>query len=420
MSAAADSVAVSDSHIAQTDGGASPNSNAATDNSINLEAAMAGVPPASIPYPSSGEGKGPAEECVIGAWEAAVLERYPPPRDSKGDASNDEDESIPLRPDPQRIAATRDAALYRDYSAVSGDGVEADDPPSADEEAAAVAAAQLKKTAATRARVAAFYKENHTRQTLALATAKRDDFLRFNRRRLAVWDAFAFLNTLVDDSDPDTDLDQFQHLLQTAEAIRRDGHPDWMVLVGLLHDLGKVLCLFGEPQWAVVGDTFPVGCAFSEKIIFHEFFEAHNSDCRDPSLSTLHGVYAPHCGLSSVTMSWGHDEYIYHVVQQAYADAEAEAKEQKEEADGAPAATPIHRIPEEGLYMLRYHSFYAWHKEGAYGHLTNAHDAAMLPWVRLFNPYDLYSKCEVKPDWGALRPYYEALVAKYLPPTIRF
>ena len=27
--------------------------------------------------------------------------------------------------------------------------------------------------------------------------------------------------------------------------------PRWMVLAGLLHDLGKVLCLYGEPQWAV-------------------------------------------------------------------------------------------------------------------------------------------------------------------------
>ena len=82
---------------------------------------------------------------------------------------------------------------------------------------------------------------------------------------MPIWDAFNFLNELVDDSDPDTDLDQMQHLLQTSEAIRNDGHPDWMVLVGLIHDMGKVLCLFGEPQWAVVGDTFPVGCAFSDK-----------------------------------------------------------------------------------------------------------------------------------------------------------
>ena len=86
-----------------------------------------------------------------------------------------------------------------------------------------------------------------------------------------------FLNQLVDDSDPDTDLDQFQHLLQTAEAIRADGHPDWMVLVGLMHDMGKVLCLFGEPQWAVVGDTFPVGCTYSDKVVYPEYF-ANNPD----------------------------------------------------------------------------------------------------------------------------------------------
>ncbi len=81
-----------------------------------------------------------------------------------------------------------------------------------------------------------------------------------------------FLNTLVDDSDPDIELDQLQHLLQTAEAIRADGHPDWFVLTGFLHDMGKVLCLFGEPQWAVVGDTFPVGCQHSDKIVYPEFF----------------------------------------------------------------------------------------------------------------------------------------------------
>ena len=82
---------------------------------------------------------------------------------------------------------------------------------------------------------------------------------------MSVWEALEFLNTLVDDSDPDIELPQIEHLLQTAEAIRADGHPDWFVLTGLIHDLGKVLCLFGEPQWAVVGDTFPVGCRFSEQ-----------------------------------------------------------------------------------------------------------------------------------------------------------
>jgi len=38
-----------------------------------------------------------------------------------------------------------------------------------------------------------------------------------------------------------------ENLLQTSEAIRAYGHPDWFVLAGFLHDPGKVLCLFREP-----------------------------------------------------------------------------------------------------------------------------------------------------------------------------
>ena len=107
---------------------------------------------------------------------------------------------------------------------------------------------------------------------------------------MGVWEAMEFLNTLVDDSDPDTDLSQIEHLMQTAEAVRRDGHPRWFILAGLIHDLGKILCLFGEPQWAVVGDTFPVGCAFSDRVVFAEFF-ADNPDAREPAYRTPCGIY---------------------------------------------------------------------------------------------------------------------------------
>ena len=72
-----------------------------------------------------------------------------------------------------------------------------------------------------------------------LLLKKEKEFLSFNKRKMAVWDAIDFLNTLVDDSDPDLDLDQTQHLLQTSEAIRNDGHEDWFILTGFLHDLGK-------------------------------------------------------------------------------------------------------------------------------------------------------------------------------------
>ena len=238
-----------------------------------------------------------------------------------------------------------------------------------------------------------FYEMNHTYQTYDFVLEKEKEFLKFDKREMSIWDAVDFLNTLIDDSDPDTDLDQFQHLLQTSEAIRQDGHPDWFVLTGFLHDLGKVLCLFGEPQWAVVGDTFPVGCKHSDKIVYPEFF-AENPDSKDPRYNTKFGVYEPYCGLEKVKMSWGHDEYIFQIMK--------------------------NYIPEEGLYMLRYHSFYPQHRENAYDHLMSKHDREMFKWVDKFNPYDLYSKVPVPPDSKALRPYYEDLVAKYLPSVLKF
>src|SRR6266581_6994284 len=124
-----------------------------------------------------------------------------------------------------------------------------------------------------------FYRLNHTYQTLDFVLAKKREYLPKSRKVMGIWEAMEFLNTLVDDSDPDTDLSQIEHLMQTAEAIRRDGHPHWFILTGLIHDLGKILCLWGEPQWAVVGDTFPVGCRYSPTVVLYEYF-ALNPDSK--------------------------------------------------------------------------------------------------------------------------------------------
>ena len=112
------------------------------------------------------------------------------------------------------------------------------------------------------------------------------------RGKKSIWEMAEYLNTLVDDSDPDTDLSQIEHLLQTSEAIRRDGHPRWFVLAGFMHDLGKVLCLYGEPQWAVVGDTFPVGCAYSSEIVFPGIFRGESGQ-QGSDYQTKYGIYEP-------------------------------------------------------------------------------------------------------------------------------
>jgi inositol oxygenase len=44
----------------------------------------------------------------------------------------------------------------------------------------------------------------------------------------------------------------------------------------------------------------------------------------------------------------------------------------------------------------------------------------MLPWVKEFNPYDLYSKSAERPDLARLKPFYEGLIAEYLPVELRW
>jgi inositol oxygenase len=122
-----------------------------------------------------------------------------------------------------------------------------------------------------------FYRQNHALQTRDFVLRKKREYGALNHRRMGIWAAMEYLNTLVDSRDPDTSLSQIEHSMQTAEAIRHDGHARWFILAGLIHDLGKVLCLFCEPQRAVVGDTFPVGCAYSDKIVFPEMFAPNTS-----------------------------------------------------------------------------------------------------------------------------------------------
>jgi inositol oxygenase len=233
-----------------------------------------------------------------------------------------------------------------------------------------------------------FYRANHAFQTTDFVLGKKQEYLPLRRQKMGIWDAIDIFDTLIDDSDPDLDLPQRYHLFQTAEALRKDGHPRWLVVTGFIHDLGKILAFYGEPQWAVVGDTFPVGCAYSDEIVFPEYF-ADNPDSQVPHYQTLYGIYSPGCGLDEVHLSWGHDEYLYQVVKDY--------------------------LPPEASFIIRYHSFYAAHREGAYTYLMNETDREKLPWLDLFSNYDLYSKTEERLDIEALMPYYRELIAEFFP-----
>lgn len=157
------------------------------------------------------------------------------------------------------------------------------------------------------------------------------------------------------------------------------------------------MALWGEPQWAVVGDTYPVGCAPSDTIVFGRESFAGNLDLDNDKLNTKLGIYKENCGLSDVMMTWGHDAYLYYVMRQNTC-----------------------YLPEEAYYIVRFHSFYPWHTSGAYDYLCDNKDREMLSWVLEFNKFDLYTKCPHIPDLDELIPYYQGLIDKYLPGKLRF
>ncbi|RZC51520.1 hypothetical protein C5167_019945 [Papaver somniferum] len=237
-----------------------------------------------------------------------------------------------------------------------------------------------------------FYRMQHINQSYDFVKTMREKYGKLDRVEMSIWECCELLNEFVDESDPDLDEPQIEHLLQTAEAIRRD-YPDedWLQLTGLIHDLGKVLLhekFGGLPQWAVVGDTFPVGCAFDESNIHFKYFK-DNEDYNNSAYTSKNGIYTEGCGLNNVMMSWGHDDYMYLV-----------AKENKT------------TLPSAALFIIRYHSFYPLHRCGAYKHFMNEEDHENLKWLHEFNKYDLYSKSKVRVDVEKVKPYYLSLIKK--------
>ena len=131
----------------------------------------------------------------------------------------------------------------------------------------------------------------------------------------------------------------------------------------MIHDFGKILHKWGNDedgtsigtQFSLVGDTFIVGCAYPETLVYPEFNNLVKNE-----FDSL-GVYSPKCGLDNCLVSYGHDEYLYQVLK----------------LSGT-------KLPPPALQIIRYHSLYAWHREDSYSQLESEEDIMAKGWVKLF------------------------------------
>ena len=219
--------------------------------------------------------------------------------------------------------------------------------------------------------------------------------------KYSILEALRLLNNFIDVSDPDVDIPNLQHAYQTAERLRKMGMPDWLQLTGLIHDIGKILYIKGsgtngtsiKEQWSIVGDTYILGYRLPDTLIYPELNKYVKKE------DTIN-IYNKNCGLDNCYITYGHDEYLYSVLK---------FNETK--------------LPQEALYIIRYHSLYTWHTHDSYDYLESEYDKAMKGYVKLFNLSDLYSKDShifSSHEINELNKYYQPIIDKYLPKNLYF
>lgn len=246
------------------------------------------------------------------------------------------------------------------------------------------------------------YKNARQFQTLNFVKYMNDKYNKFINS-ISINDALDALNNFIDLSDPDTELPNLEHLYQSAQAALDNNEPEWLIITCLIHDLGKIIYLKGcdsdgtsiTEQYGIVGDTFIVGCKIPDSIIFPEYNNL-NSDMQTILYNTKNGIYESNCGLDNCHISYGHDEYLYQLLKFNNIN-----------------------LPNEALYIIRYHSLYLHHCENAYEHLLNDKDIELLPLLKKFNTYDLYSKNPKKIS-KENKEYFNNLLHKYFPHNIYY
>lgn len=251
----------------------------------------------------------------------------------------------------------------------------------------------------TKLNVREHYRKMRMNQTVDYNFKIREYFMTKTKIKMTLWQAMECINDFTDVSDPDINLSNMYHLFQTAEGARWNGQPKWLQLTCLLHDMGKIMYLWGKDnmgtsmkeQWGIAGDTFVVGCKIPETVIYPEF-NCLNKDYYDNRYNTKYGIYEEGYGLNNVLCSWGHDEYMFNVL--------------------TDRDNP-NKLPNKALYCIRFHSLYLWHNCNEYEWLEDEYDKKYKKYVVLFNKYDLYTKEDEKIDIDELKEYYNRLFNEF-------
>jgi hypothetical protein len=202
----------------------------------------------------------------------------------------------------------------------------------------------------------------HDKQTLENVKALRKKYSEPIFGKMPIMELLRMLGQCHDPTDSKlAGLSQLTHCLQVAEAMESDGVTDpALLIVALVHDLGKLLSLVGE---------------LPENIV---------------CMNTTIGEHAPGSGWDQCTFQWNHDEFVYQRLK--------------------------HHLPDHLSWLLRYHSVWLSKCEV----YMNAVDSRNYnDYLRAFARYDQESKSIYKLPQKNLEHYREVL-ERYFPEPVLF
>lgn len=248
---------------------------------------------------------------------------------------------------------------------------------------------------------------NRARQTVDFVDKQKRKMLSSKPRRvLRVWEAVSLLKRLKLSSKESV----FENSLAVAELCRKQFPGErWLHVAGLLHNLGFVTVMkeFGSrPLWKVLGETFPVGCKFSEDISYSHYFSS-NPDRRKKIFNSHVGAYKRGCGLDELRMSWSASEYLCTVL-------------------GMEKAKANHKLPKQAMFLLRYHKFYSLLLPGQHYHdFMTLEDEQNLQVLIEFNRIQFeasspQSKQQEELEEEVDLEYYKDLVEEFFPNPLGF
>ena len=191
-----------------------------------------------------------------------------------------------------------------------------------------------------------------------------------------------------------------------AEAARTEDFPDWIQVVALIHELGRVSSLFDDEinrgqafDWTISCGARVVGCQPPSICSFSAFRHLDPDNERYGDM-----YYSRHCGFADTLLTWSGPEYLYHLFRMNNT-----------------------LLCDEALSVLRLFSLRCWHAyNGVYAEIENEEDIILKSTVNEFDRlrrrvkrmlYDkedimesLYSDAMCEALWQG---YYSTLLAKY-------